>query len=465
MESKGRLIKNTAIIAMGKCSTQILTFLLLPLYTAILTSYEYGTYDYINSLVLFLVPFTTILMEEAMFRFLIDADTDEKKKEIISQSVIFIIGSLILVSVILYVIFFISKNKLKIYIVLYFVASIYNSLAQSFARGIGEIKIYAIGSFISSSLTLVLNVVFIVVFRMSVKGLLLSFIIANIFTPTFIILKLKMYKYISLKEINKNQMAQMLKYSIPLVPNSVSWIIINLSDRLIIMPVLGAAANGIYAIANKFPGMINTIYGYFYTAWKEEASRAIKDDNYEEYYNSIYRDLKRILYCISIGLLAILPFIFDVLIDCKFSEAYQYIPLLIIGVYFSNISGFYGGIFTAKKDTKIMGISTIISAIINLSITILLINKLGIYAAVLSTFISNLVVCFYRSYKLREYIIFEKDDMFYLTALILLMGVILSYSYNNLWINSITLLVVLIYCIYINKNILIKIYEMIRRVK
>lgn len=80
MNQKKQLLKNTAIIAIGKLSTQIVSFLLLPLYTAKLSTEEFGTYDFFVTLSVFLLPIITLLMEESMFRFLIDADDLKSKK-------------------------------------------------------------------------------------------------------------------------------------------------------------------------------------------------------------------------------------------------------------------------------------------------------------------------------------------------------------------------------------------------
>ena len=79
MNQKKQLLVNTIIIAIGKLSTQVISFLLLPLYTSKLTPGEYGTYDLLVTISTFLLPIITLLMEESMFRFLIDAD-DLKEK-------------------------------------------------------------------------------------------------------------------------------------------------------------------------------------------------------------------------------------------------------------------------------------------------------------------------------------------------------------------------------------------------
>lgn len=455
MKSKKRLIKNTMIIAVGKLSTQVITFLLLPLYTAILTSSEYGMYDFINTLALFLVPLVTLLMEEAMFRFLIDAEGEEEKRIIITQAVMFIITSLIIISISLFIILSIIGYKLKYYLILFLAVSVYNALSEALSRGVGKIKLYSLSAFISSSLIIILNVLFIAYFRIGMKGLLISYIIANIVAATFVYIRLKVWHYIVPRNLNSIKMKEMIKYSIPLVPNSVSWVIINLSDRMLITAILGAGANGIYAVANKFPSIINTLYGYFYTAWKEEASRSLKEEDPIQYYNSIYKDLKRLLFSICIFLISILPLAFNILIGKKFSEAYKYIPLLMVSMIFSNISGFYGGIFSANKNTKPMGISTIISAVLNVVFNLLLLRKMGIYSAVISTFLANALVCIYRNIKLRQYIIFEKDSVFYLTAAIILGSITLFYYSNLIQLYILGFFISFIYIVYVNKNIIV----------
>ena len=69
----------------------------------------------------------------------------------------------------------------------------------------------------------------------------------------------------------------MFKYSIPLVPNGVSWWVINISDRTIITFILGKAFNGIYAVSNKFPTIISSLLGIFNLSWSESSALHIDD--------------------------------------------------------------------------------------------------------------------------------------------------------------------------------------------
>ena len=90
---KRDLLKNTLIIAIGKFSTQVLSYFLLPLYTSILTTSEYGIYDLLVTICIFVIPLITIMLEESMFRFLIDEEELDGKKKVISTATFYALMS------------------------------------------------------------------------------------------------------------------------------------------------------------------------------------------------------------------------------------------------------------------------------------------------------------------------------------------------------------------------------------
>lgn len=156
------------------------------------------------------------------------------------------------------------------------------------------------------------------------------------------------------------------------------------------------------------------------------------------------------LKAVTIGLIAIMPFAFPILIDKSYNEAYLYIPILAIAIYYTCASNFFGGIFAAYKDTKVMGYTTVASAIINIVINFALMHRFKIYAATFSTLIANIAVYVYRIIKLRKHIRLEqKIDIIYL---ILMAVTLISYYFNNIISNIIVFLIVLAYCIITNKK-------------
>ena len=76
------LVKNTAIVAVGKLCTKFISFFLLPFYTAVLSAEEYGIVDLFNTYVSLLLPIVVFQIEDALFRFsLTHGRTKRKKKQ------------------------------------------------------------------------------------------------------------------------------------------------------------------------------------------------------------------------------------------------------------------------------------------------------------------------------------------------------------------------------------------------
>ena len=70
------LIKNTGILTISSFSTKILTFLMVPLYTSVLTTEEYGTYDLAVSTVSLLIPILSVNIVDGVMRYSMDSRYD-----------------------------------------------------------------------------------------------------------------------------------------------------------------------------------------------------------------------------------------------------------------------------------------------------------------------------------------------------------------------------------------------------
>ena len=102
-----------------------------------------------------------------------------------------------------------------------------------------------------------------------------------------------------------------------------------------------------------------------------------------------------------------------------------------------------------------MGSTTAVAAVINIVINIIFIPKFGIYAATFSTLISNIVVYFYRRYKIMDYI--KLKEKFKYVFWILLVITLITYYKNNMILNIIVFLLVVAYCIFTNKNFIMRV--------
>ena len=461
MHKKKELVKNTVIIFLGKISTQFISFFLLPLYTRFLSTSAYGTVDLITTYVSLFVPVITIEQAMATFRYLIDArNSDKEKKNIITTSILNVLKLLILFIIVYFIIVYFFKFKYAYFILANIIVCIFSNLFLQIARGLGENIHYSIASFITGLTTIILNIIFIVFLKFQVEGMLLSVILANTFCVLYLFFVLKIYKYISFKS-DKNLRKQMIKYSLPLVPNGISWWVVTASDRTIISTFLGVAANGIYAVANKFPTIINSLFSIFTMSWTESASLHIDDDDRDKFFSDITNTVLRLFSCLCIGLIACMPFAFPLLVDAKFSDAYMYIPIFLIGVLCNCIIGVYSAIYIAKKKTKQIASTSIMSAVINVVLNLLLIKVLGLYAACISTSIAYFAMMIYRHIDLKKYVhIIYQKRMILLTIVMFAISII-CYYINNIYLNIISLIVVIIYSIIVNKHLLLGMFKIV----
>ena len=452
--SKGKdLAKNTAIVSIGKICTQLITFLLLPVYTAVLSNEEYGVVDLLNTLTSLLLPIVTLQIEQGIFRYLIDCrENNEKQIKLITTIIRFMIIQSIACIVIFLCVSPFIHNEYKYFLMANLLMGIFSSLLLQICRGLGDNATYAIGSFITGAFTVVLNVIFIVAFRWGAYGMLGATAISNFICAVYIFLKRKIYKYIKPKQFDKKILKEIIKYSVPLIPNMISWWIVSASDRTIISAVIGIAQNGIYSAANKFSGVFTTLYSVFNLTWTESASININSEDRDEFFSKILDFVIRFFGCLCLGTIAVMPFAFNILINEKFAEAYYQIPILILGSVFNILVSFVGSIYVAKKLTKEIAKTSIISAVINIFVNIALIKSIGLYAASISTVIAYALMFIYRWIDVKKYVKFNVNKIL-MFALTIMYGItIFTYYLKNTMISVVVLVIVVVFAIITNLN-------------
>ena len=133
MSREKNLAKNTIIITIGKVCTQLITFFLLPLYTGILSTEEYGIVDLLNTLVSLMLPIITFQVEQAVFRELIEVRNNNKEKtKIISTTVITVISQCILYLILFAIISPFINNNYKLFLATNVITYIFITISANY---------------------------------------------------------------------------------------------------------------------------------------------------------------------------------------------------------------------------------------------------------------------------------------------------------------------------------------------
>lgn len=422
------LAKNTIILSIGQFIPKLIAMITLPIITKAFSTEEYGIYDLVISFASLMLPLMTLLVQQAVFRFLIN-EKEEKHIKYITTSILFvIIFSLVILGIVIIGGSLAHKNLelLILAMILYFCESFYDLIGQ-IARGYGKNLIYSIAVILYSVFNMLLLVGAMFFNSVNIKSVLVILSISYLSATMFLLFRLKLHRMFKIKDFSVNTLKEMLKYSVPIIPSSIALWIVSLSDRLIITYFLGASYNGIYAAASKIPNLLVTFYNAFNLAWTELAARSIDEKDSCEYYSKLINTLCTFCFGALIALIAISPLLFDLLIDNKFDSGRSQIPILFLGVVSSCLVSFYGGLYVALKKTKQVGISSTVGAVLNALINIIFIKRIGLYAASISTVISFGVILIYRIVEMKKYIDIKYKKSNILCGCIFLIVVIFNY--------------------------------------
>lgn len=395
MSKIGKLCHNIGLIAIGTFGSKFLTFLLVPLYTSYLTTYEYGIADLIVTTVALIYPVFTATISESVLRYALDEKT--------SNSDVFSIGLITnilgFVLLLFFTPFLLSFDFLRnnyILFLLYYISYIFYQFLSFFARGINKIKVYTVSG-IFQTLTLVFsNIILLVFLDMNLVGYLLAMILSNIAGCLILICGAKIFNYINFTTINTELLKEMLSYSLPMIPNSISWWISNSSDKYILNIFCGATITGIYSISYKIPIILSICYNIFISAWRISSVDEFGSIDSQIFHTIV---LKKMFYCllfIAAGIILLNEPLARLLYAKDFYAAKFYVPVLIIAVFIHGISEYYGTIYTSAKKTNMLFYSSFLGASINILLNLCLIPTFEAMGAAIATLVSYICIVIFR---------------------------------------------------------------------
>lgn len=440
------LLKNMGIMTISNFSSKILSFLMVPLYTSVLTTSEYGTYDFYVTTILLLTPLLSFNILDAVIRYCLDDDSDHEKIFTIGVKFCFraiiICGCFVLVNECFSIITLF--NQYPLYFFLYFSLSLTFDLLNQFARGIERLFDVAVGEIINTVTLISLNIVLLLFVKIGIAGYFIAYCAAFGLADTYLLLRLKAWRYFKWQHLKKSKLEKTMKtYSAPMILQNMGAWINNLSDRYVVTWLCGSTANGIYSISYKIPAMLTIFQTIFNQAWTISAVKT-QNDEAEEFYSKIYSlyNMGFVLCCtLLIGADKVIA---RILFSKDFYLAWMYSPFLLISVVFNSIAGLLGGILIAQKKTNIIASTSIIGAVVNVVLNLILVKFVGPIGAAISTMVSYFIVWGKRLVKTRKssklHLKLKRDIFSYI--ILLLQALALLVFKENMMIYSVQMIFV-----------------------
>ncbi|MDU5335240.1 lipopolysaccharide biosynthesis protein [Enterococcus sp.] len=457
-----KLVGNSFIFAVGNLGSKLISFVLVPLYTYYLTTKEYGQVDLVTTTVSLMIPIVSGGISVAVLRFALDKGVD-KKAVVTNSTVIALIG--ILITALCYPLLSLTGafNKILLAFIMLLAFQIFTQIIAQFARGNGQVRVFAFNGMIKTLAIGLLNIYFLVVLKMGLNGYLISLILAEIISLIYLSITTPYFKSFSTKLISKSFIKEMLMFSVPTIPNDVLWWFVNSASRYFILYFLGVGANGIYAVANKIPSVISMMQSVFSQAWQISLVEEIDSENRGEFHANIFKYYAFLLFFTASSIMVILKWLLGNLVQSSYFTSWEVTPFLLISAIYSGFIGFYGQFYIAEKKTRGLMNTSIISGILSIVLNFVFISMFGLIGVGLASMISLFVGWMIRIYDTSKFII-VKIDIKNIVAnhIVLALQVFLIFKFDGL-ILIILETICLIILLFVNGDIVKGTIETIRR--
>ncbi len=433
------LFKSTAIYTFGNIFTRAISFILLPLYSNLISPDEFGIYILIMAAYSIIAVFYQGGIQTGFTKFYLEENDLSKRKKIFSDviSVILMVGFLL--SIILSF-FHLELSKLitgnedysllvLIAIWMLFFDTIFFYF-QNLLRTQEKAKLASFFTILNGIINFSLNIYFVYFLQKGIYGIVISQFIANLISVVLLVKNIRTNFSFS---VDKIILKKILVFSFPLFLAGLFSTFVDFADRFFIDFYLDKNSVGVYSFAYRIALIVNVFVISFRTAWTPFAINLYHKNDYEIIYGRSLIKLLALLCLIflSVSLFANDLFELKILGKNVFNKEYfdgvKIIPVIIISYSFNALISFYSIYPYVKSKSSYFLYTDLISFIVNLILNIILIPKFGMMGAAIATmisFISGFIFLFFASRKIKI--------KYYFKEIILLIFITVSiYSYAN----------------------------------
>ncbi len=394
-----KLFKHSAIYSFGNISGRIISFLLLPVYTRLLTTQEYGILAIITVFRSILQILVNLGSKSSVVKIFFEVDHKQERKEVISTgfySLLIISFSSILLLWFFrekLAFFFIDNPKFTYLFSFALLASFFyiiKTIPLSVFRAQEKTVEYTIFAFLTLILGLLFNIVFVIVFRENIRGILKSAFLSEIIV--FLLILIPFSKNLVLK-FKKKYLTQMLTFGLPIVPSGLALWILTLLDRYFLKVFTSMDIVGIYSIGYKIASIMSMLVIVPFTmAWSPLMLKWYKEKNAKELYANVYKYFSVAGFFLALIISLYSKEIIQIMTTPAYYTAYRIVPFIVLSHLFHGFYMIFAAGCTFARKTFYFPIATGVAALMNTVLNILLIPYYQMMGAAVATVISYLTM-------------------------------------------------------------------------
>ena len=430
------LLGNTLVFALGGLAIKAVSLVLMPLYTTALTAGEYGTAELLNSAIEIVLPLLSLGVVEALYRFSIDDDVP--KDELFAGSLVVLgvgvvcAGGLCALGSVLW-----DMEHAGSFFVLFCSVCVFKATTQ-LARGLGHVRRFVVYGLINALAMVVATYLLLVRARLGVEGYLWSFTIGYLVGGVVAFLGSAEYRLLAPFRVDRALLRRMLVYSLPLVPNLLSWWLVSVSGRYVVLWGSGLVAAGLFTAASKMPALVNIVASVFQQAWQYSTAREIDSPDRGAFFGVVMRGYSLATLTVAGLVIALNRPISRVMLQAEFAEGWRYVPLLMLVASFGVISIFFESFYQALKNSGVLMASTALGAVVNVILGVALVPFMGPWGAGLAGAMSYMLVLVVRARDLgrRINLPIDRPRLTYQLALLISITACMSFDGGS-WLTAV----------------------------
>ncbi len=440
MAKKG-LITNTIVYSVGEIFPKIISFLLLPIFTTYLSTSDYGIISYTNSIMFFLLVISSLCLNTYVLREFFNCKSELEKKRLIGNvfSVICLFNIFLLLLSFLVGPSIVNFTHLKIPFYPYFSLSLINNFFEIFSiipLVIFRVKENALAyvslNIAKAVLLFLASYILIVHLKWGIIGSFYGKLIVNaVFSIVFIIVAIRN----GIFNLNIVLIKKSLKFSLPLIPGAVGFLLMSMSDRIILERYVSLSQLGIYSIAYTVAFSLSIIIQGAYRSFEPEIYREYGKESFNQFIKKMHGLFMAVVFLLATGLAIFSKELLFLMTKGGFVEAYKLIPIILIGVLATAQNVILGSLLIAENKTKISSFSTIIGGVISILFNLFLVPEIGIYSAAMATAVAYLAMNVVIAKGITLDIRFVRADIYALVYFAFIVSIILLFFKSNqfLW--------------------------------
>lgn len=399
MPLASRFLRTSAIYFVGTALSKVVGFLLLPIYTALLSPREFGEFDFWTNLIGFLAPIAFFQVWDATYRLHFRADNDRSR--VASNGAVLMLAGLgtYLVSVLPFLYF--SNAPFPLLTLAYGASLSVQYFLGYFARADLKNSLFMMSGMLNTLVNAGVSLAFLNAGQ-GVVSLFVGLVAGNVAQSVVLAIRSRPDRWIHWANIDRRMQGALLRFALPLCLTSASYWMLSGFARLEVLYFRGAEANGLLAVGFRFGLVVSAMTTVLVYAWNELLYTVHEEELKGEVQGrGAWIAVRAGLLGTALTVLGA-HVLFDVLVSDSFHSGRELVPIVIVATSLNSIATLVGSIFMAEGNTTTLLWSTLLAAAVNVGLGWWSVSTYGAMGAAVVLALSFLAMLTWRLVALRK---------------------------------------------------------------